>query len=37
MNYQGILRSQASEFLDITLYLRGSKLELVGVGFGEAF
>ena len=29
--------SQASEFLDVALYLRGSKLELVGVGYGEAF
>ena len=36
MNYQGLYGSEASEFLDVAVDLRGSELELVGVGYCEA-
>ena len=37
INYQVLYGSKATEFLDVAMDLRGSKLELVGVGYGEAF
>jgi hypothetical protein len=37
VNYQGLYGSEAPEFVDVAVGLRVSKLELVGVGYSEAF